>query len=167
MLYEVITGSIAFERSEVKFELDEHAAPVGVYLKENKESNRLIEEFMLLANKKVAEFIGKVEDKKEAKTFVYRIHDKPNSDKLFAFSNFIKRFGYKIQTKNDKQIAESMNNLLEEVRGKNEQTVVETLAIRTMAKAEYSTTNIGHYGLSFGHYSHFTSPIRRYSYNFV
>lgn len=156
------SGSIAFERSEVKFKLDEKSRPVGVYLKENKESNQMIEEFMLLANKKVAEFIGKPDGKKKAKTFVYRIHDEPNQDKLNAFSNFIKRFGYKIQTQSRKKIANSMNAVLSEVQGKNEQTVVETLAIRTMAKAEYSTKNIGHYGLSFDYYSHFTSPIRRY-----
>lgn len=155
-------GSIAFERSEVKFELDNEARPVGVYLKENKESNQLIEEYMLLANKKVAQFIGRPDGKKTVKTFVYRIHDEPNKEKLGAFSYFIKRFGYSVQTKSAKKIAESMNQLLVDVRGKNEQTVVETLAIRTMAKAEYSTKNIGHYGLSFSYYSHFTSPIRRY-----
>lgn len=155
-------GSIAFERSEVKFELDDEARPIGVYLKENKESNQLIEEYMLLANKKVAQFIGRPDGKKTVKTFVYRIHDEPNKDKLGAFSYFIKRFGYSVQTKSPKKIAESINQLLIDVRGKNEQTVVETLAIRTMAKAEYSTKNIGHYGLSFSYYSHFTSPIRRY-----
>jgi ribonuclease R len=155
-------GSIAFERDEVKFKLDEQARPVGIYLKENKESNQLIEEFMLLANKKVAEFVGKLDGKKTVKTFVYRIHDEPNKDKLSAFATFIKRFGYQIQTKSRKKIASSINNLLTEVHGKNEQTVVETLAIRTMAKAEYSTKNIGHYGLAFDYYSHFTSPIRRY-----
>jgi ribonuclease R len=156
------SGSIAFERSEVKFELDENAKPIGVYLKENKESNQLIEEFMLLANKRVAEFIGKPDGNKTIKTFVYRIHDEPNKEKLGAFSNFIKRFGYQVQTNSRKKIADSMNQLLEDVRGKNEQTVVETLAIRTMAKAIYSTKNIGHYGLAFDYYSHFTSPIRRY-----
>jgi len=156
------SGSIAFERSEVKFELDDQARPIGVYLKENKESNQLIEEFMLLANKKVAEFIGKPDGSKNIKTFVYRIHDEPNKDKLGAFAFFIKRFGYQVQTKSRKKIAESINQLLVDVRGKNEQTVVETLAIRTMAKAVYSTKNIGHYGLAFDYYSHFTSPIRRY-----
>lgn len=156
------SGSIAFERSEVKFQLDEKARPIGVYLKENKESNQLIEEFMLLANKKVAEFIGKPEANKGVRTFVYRVHDEPNKEKLNAFAQFIKRFGYQLQTKSAKKIADSMNQLLVDVHGKNEQTVVETLAIRTMAKAEYSTKNIGHYGLSFDYYSHFTSPIRRY-----
>ncbi len=155
-------GSIAFERDEVKFELDDKSKPVGVYLKENKESNQLIEEFMLLANKKVAEHIGKPDGKKTVKTFVYRIHDEPNKEKLGAFAYFIKRFGYQVQTKSRKKIADSMNQLLVDVKGKNEQTVVETLAIRTMAKAEYSTKNIGHYGLTFDYYSHFTSPIRRY-----
>lgn len=155
-------GAIAFERSEVKFNLDEQGKPIGVYVKENKESNQLIEEFMLLANKKVAEFVGKPNGNKKIKTFVYRIHDEPNNDKLNSFSYFIKRFGYSLQTKSKKKIAESMNNLLEEVQGKKEQTVVETLAIRTMAKAKYSTKNVGHYGLAFDYYSHFTSPIRRY-----
>lgn len=156
------SGSIAFERSEVKFELDENANPIGVYLKENKESNQLIEEYMLLANKKVAEFIGKPAEKKAIKTFVYRVHDEPNNEKLNAFSYFIKRFGYSIETKSKQKIADSINGLLDEVKGRKEQTVVETLAIRTMAKAEYSTQNLGHYGLSFDYYSHFTSPIRRY-----
>lgn len=155
-------GSIAFERSEVKFQLDEKARPIGVYLKENKESNQLIEEFMLLANKIVAEYVGKPDGNKVIKTFVYRVHDEPNKEKLNAFAYFIKRFGYQVQTKSAKKIASSMNQLLVDVHGKNEQTVVETLAIRTMAKAEYSTQNIGHYGLSFDYYSHFTSPIRRY-----
>ncbi|PKP11387.1 MAG: ribonuclease R [Bacteroidetes bacterium HGW-Bacteroidetes-4] len=155
-------GSIAFERSEVKFQLDDKARPIGVYLKENKESNQLVEEFMLLANRQVAEFVGKPDGKKTIKTFVYRVHDEPNKEKLNAFAHFIKRFGYQVQTKSPKKIAESMNQLLVDVQGRNEQTVVETLAIRTMAKAEYSTKNLGHYGLSFDYYSHFTSPIRRY-----
>lgn len=155
-------GAIAFERSEVKFRLDADAKPIEVYIKENKESNQLVEEFMLLANKKVAEFVGKPDGKKSIKTFVYRIHDEPNIDKLNRFSYFIKRFGYTLQTKSKKKIAQSMNNLLTEVQGKKEQNVLETLAIRTMAKAEYSTKNLGHYGLAFDYYSHFTSPIRRY-----
>ena len=117
---------------------------------------------MLLANKKVAEYIGKPDGKKSIKTFVYRVHDEPNKDKLGAFAQFIKRFGYQVQTKSSKKIAAGLNQLLEDVHGKNEQTVVETLAIRTMAKAEYSTKNLGHYGLAFDYYSHFTSPIRRY-----
>ena len=153
-------GSIDFERSEVKFKLDENGKPLGIYSKISKEANKLVEEFMLLANKKVAEFVGKTE--KKPKTFVYRIHDKPNREKLNAFSKFIKRFGYQLKLKSKKEIAQSINNLLSEVVGKNEQEVVETLAIRSMAKAEYSTKNIGHYGLAFDYYTHFTSPIRRY-----
>jgi len=156
------TGSFSFERQEVKFYLDENGKPTGVYFKEAKESNWLIEEFMLLANKKVAERIGKVKQGQHAKTFVYRIHDKPNTDKLLTFSNFIRQFGYSIKTASHKSIANSMNLLMTEVQGKNEQYVIESLAIRTMAKAKYSTQNIGHYGLSFEHYTHFTSPIRRY-----
>ena len=155
-------GAISFERSEVKFQLDEEARPIGVYLKEQKEANQLIEEFMLLANRKVAEFVGKPAEGKGKRTFVYRIHGEPNSEKLTAFAQFIKRFGYQLQTKTKKKIASSINSLLTDVNGKAEQTVVETLAIRTMARAEYSTKNIGHYGLAFDYYTHFTSPIRRY-----
>jgi len=156
------SGSIAFDRIEMKFEIDEKGKPLSVFFKEAKESNKLIEEFMLLANKRVAEFIGKTGDKKKAKTFVYRIHDKPDPDKLVSFNTFIKRFGHGIQLTTPKAIATSLNKLLNEVKGKNEQNVVETLAIRSMAKAEYSTRNIGHYGLAFDYYTHFTSPIRRY-----
>lgn len=156
------SGSIAFDRIEIKFNIDENGKPLSVYFKEAKESNKLIEEFMLLANKKVAEFVGKVQGKKSPKTFVYRIHDKPDPDKLASFNTFIKRFGHGIQLSTPGAIAQSLNKLLNEVKGKNEQNVVETLAIRTMAKAAYSTRNIGHYGLSFDYYAHFTSPIRRY-----
>ncbi len=155
-------GSIAFDRIEMKFEIDEKGKPLSVFFKEAKESNKLIEEFMLLANKRVAEFIGNVGPKKKAKTFVYRIHDKPDPDKLVSFNTFIKRFGHGIQLTTPKTIATSLNNLLNKVKGCNEQNVVETLAIRSMAKAEYSTRNIGHYGLAFDYYTHFTSPIRRY-----
>ena len=155
-------GSIAFERIEVKFNLDEEGKPLSVYFKEAKESNQLIEEFMLLANKRVAEYIGKPEDHKTPKTFVYRIHDKPDPDKLLNFNHFIHKFGYGLQLGTPGQISKSMNLLMNNVKGKNEQNVIETLAIRTMAKAVYSTRNIGHYGLSFEYYSHFTSPIRRY-----
>lgn len=155
-------GSLAFDRIEVKFILDEAGKPLSVYFKEAKESNQLVEEFMLLANKKVAELIGNPPDKKEPKTFVYRIHDKPDPDKLANFNNFIHKFGYGIQMGSPGQISKSMNSLMENVRGKNEQNVIETLAVRTMAKAVYSTRNIGHYGLSFEYYTHFTSPIRRY-----
>ena len=168
-------GSFSFERVEVKFHIDESGYPTGIYYKENKESNQLIEEFMLLANKRVAEFIGKPAGTKmhadttsneaprtKSKTFVYRIHDKPNQAKLESFAYFIKRLGYNIQTSGQKRISGSINQLMEKVRGKKEQNMVESLAIRTMAKAEYSVMNIGHYGLSFPYYSHFTSPIRRY-----
>jgi ribonuclease R len=155
-------GSFSFERVEVKFYIDDKGKPTGVYFKEAKESNWLIEEFMLLANKKVAERIGKVKQGQHAKTFVYRIHDKPNAEKLLNFSNFIHQFGYSVKTASHKAIAESMNRLLTDIQGKNEQYIIESLAIRTMAKAKYSTHNIGHYGLSFEHYTHFTSPIRRY-----
>jgi ribonuclease R len=155
-------GSIGFERIELKFEFDEKGKPVSVQFKESKDSNKLIEEFMLLANKRVAEFIGKPKKQKQPKTFVYRVHDKPDSEKLESFNTFINRFGYGIQTTSSNAISSSLNNLLQNIKGKKEQNLVETLAIRTMAKAEYSTRNIGHYGLSFEHYTHFTSPIRRY-----
>ncbi|NOZ47417.1 MAG: ribonuclease R [Chlorobi bacterium] len=156
-------GAISFERTEIKFNLDEKGKPLGIAFKEHGLSNQLVEEFMLLANKTVASFIaGKGKTEKHKKTFVYRIHDKPDRKKLNAFAYFIKRFGYKIEIKNDKQIASSINKLLDDVEGKKEQDVVENLAIRTMAKAKYSVHNIGHYGLAFAFYTHFTSPIRRY-----
>lgn len=155
-------GSLGFERIEVKFNLDENGKPLSVYFKEAKESNQLVEEFMLLANKHVAEFIGNPQDHKTPRTFVYRIHDKPDPDKLMNFNHFIHKFGYGLQLGTPGQISKSMNLLMTNVRGKNEQNVIETLAIRTMAKAAYSTRNIGHYGLSFEYYTHFTSPIRRY-----
>ena len=155
-------GSIAFDKVELKFKLDDKGHPLGVYFKESKEAHKLIEEFMLLANKKVAEFVGKVDNKEKQKTFVYRVHDTPNQDKLFAFSNFVERFGYRMNIGSTKNISNSINKLLSSVKGKAEQNVVETLAIRSMAKAEYTTENIGHYGLAFEYYTHFTSPIRRY-----
>jgi ribonuclease R len=155
-------GAIAFERVEVKFDIDENGKPLSVYFKEAKDSNRLIEEFMLLANKHVAEFVGKHSGSKTPRTFVYRIHDKPDPDKLSNFNAFIKRFGYGIQLTTTKTISTSLNSLLNNVKGKKEQNLIETLAIRAMAKAAYSTRNIGHYGLAFEYYSHFTSPIRRY-----
>ncbi|MCF6358835.1 MAG: ribonuclease R [Draconibacterium sp.] len=155
-------GSIAFDRFELKFNIDESGKPLSVYFKEAKDSNKLIEEFMLLANKQVAEFVGKKHGNKPPKTFVYRIHDKPDPEKLESLNTFIQRFGYGLQLTTPKLITNSLNNLLTNVKGKKEQNVVETLAIRTMAKAAYSTRNIGHYGLSFEYYSHFTSPIRRY-----
>ncbi|MDP2338837.1 MAG: ribonuclease R [Bacteroidota bacterium] len=155
-------GSIAFERVEVKFNIDENGKPLSVYFKEAKESNQLVEEFMLLANKRVAELIGNPVDHKTPRTFVYRIHDKPDPDKLMNFNHFIHKFGYGLLLGTPGQITKSMNQLMTNVKGKNEQNVIETLAIRTMAKAVYSTRNIGHYGLSFEYYTHFTSPIRRY-----
>lgn len=155
-------GSIAFERIEVKFNIDENGKPLSVYFKEAKESNQLVEEFMLLANKRVAEFIGNPPGQKTSPTFVYRIHDKPDPDKLVNFNHFIQKFGYSLLLGSPGQIAKSMNQLMGNLHGKNEQNVIESLAIRTMAKAAYSTRNIGHYGLAFEHYTHFTSPIRRY-----
>jgi len=155
-------GSIAFEREEVKIEVDEKGKPLRIYAREHSISHELIEEFMLLANKKVAEFIGKVKESKEKKTFVYRIHDRPDMEKLQKFSRFIKRFGHKISIKSGKETAISLNKVLEDVRGTREQDIVENLALRAMAKAEYSTGNIGHYGLAFDYYTHFTSPIRRF-----
>jgi ribonuclease R len=155
-------GAVTFEREEAKFELDENGKPLRVYFKEMKESNQLVEEFMLLANKKVAEKIGKKVAGQKPKTFVYRIHDKPNFDKLNSFSAFIKRFGYSMKLDNDARLSKEMNNVLSEVKGKPEAGLIETLAVRSMAKAIYATANIGHYGLAFPYYTHFTSPIRRY-----
>ncbi|MDL2140917.1 ribonuclease R [Flavobacterium tructae] len=150
-------GAISFDKVEVKFNLDEEGEPEGVYFKISKDANHLIEEFMLLANRKVAEYIGK-----QKKTFVYRIHDEPNEDKLIAMQTVIAKFGYKIDFRNKGDISKSLNALMEEVNGKKEQNLIDTLAIRSMSKAKYSTENIGHYGLAFDYYSHFTSPIRRY-----
>jgi ribonuclease R len=150
-------GAISFDKVEVKFNLNQESEPVGVYFKISKDANHLIEEFMLLANRKVAEFIGK-----QKKTFIYRIHDEPNEDKLFAMQALILKFGYKIDLREKKNISKSLNQLMEDVNGKKEQNLIDTLAIRTMSKAKYSTDNIGHYGLAFDYYSHFTSPIRRY-----
>ena len=154
-------GSIAFDKVEVRFRLDENKKPAGVYFKMQKDAHKLIEEFMLLANKAVAERIALPKNGEGIKTFIYRIHDKPNPERLLAFSEFIKTFGYKFNTNTD-NIAESMNQLLTEVQGQREEQMIEHLAIRTMAKAIYSTQNIGHYGLGFSNYTHFTSPIRRY-----
>ena len=150
-------GAISFDKVEVKFNLDAEGEPEGVYFKVSKDANHLIEEFMLLANRKVAEYIGK-----QKKTFVYRIHDEPNEDKLIAMQTVIAKFGYKIDFRNKGDISKSLNALMEEVNGKKEQNLIDTLAIRSMSKAKYSTDNIGHYGLAFDYYSHFTSPIRRY-----
>ena len=150
-------GAISFDKVEVKFLLDEHNNPLGVYTKESKEANKLIEEFMLLANRKVAEYASKLQ-----KTFVYRIHDVPDEEKLLQMQGIISRFGYKLNLKDKKNISHSINHLLQEVHGRKEQNLVDTLAIRSMSKAAYSTHNIGHYGLAFDDYTHFTSPIRRY-----
>ncbi len=152
-------GAISFDKVEVKFILDEKSNPEGVYFKESKDANKLIEEFMLLANRSVAEFIGKQQPKK---TFVYRVHDEPDDEKIAALENIIKRFGYKLNTKDRHSTATSMNKLLKDVHGKKEQNLIDTLAIRSMSKAMYTTHNIGHYGLAFDYYTHFTSPIRRY-----
>ena len=152
-------GSINFHSLEVKFELDDKGEPLGVFLKEQKDSNMLIEDFMLLANKRVATFIGA---KQNANPFVYRIHDNPDPEKLNIFSEFIKKFGYRIDTTSPKGISSSLNRLMRDVEGKAEEQLISQLAIRTMAKAVYTTDNVGHYGLGFKYYSHFTSPIRRY-----
>ncbi|NLD23709.1 MAG: ribonuclease R [Bacteroidales bacterium] len=156
-------GAINFDRYEVKFNLDEKGKPLGVYFVEGKESNHLIEEFMLLANKTVAQVIGKVPKGKKAKAFVYRIHDVPDPEKLDNFNQFILRFGHKMKTSGSKaDVAKSLNSILDKVQGRPEENLIETIAIRTMSKAIYSTNNVGHYGLAFEYYTHFTSPIRRY-----
>ena len=155
-------GAIAFDRYEVKFDIDETGKPLGTYVKVSKEANKLIEEFMLLANQTVAEFIGKTKNKTK-KTFVYRIHEQPDPERLRDFSSFISRFGYKMRTEGSKtDISKNINKLLDSVQGKPEENLIETLAIRSMQKARYTTDNIGHYGLAFKYYTHFTSPIRRY-----
>ena len=153
------SGAISFDKVEVKFNLDEDANPTGVFFKTSKDANKLIEEFMLLANRKVSEFVGKQNPKK---TFVYRVHAEPDEAKLAQLQTVVSRFGHKLNFKDRNSIASSLNKLLSDVVGKKEQNLVDTLAIRTMAKAEYTTHNIGHYGLAFDYYSHFTSPIRRY-----
>ncbi|MEO8088236.1 MAG: ribonuclease R [Bacteroidota bacterium] len=172
-------GAIAFEKAEVKFNLDEKGKPLGVYLKENKDANKLIEEFMLLANRSVAEWAGKTHQLKGeklkvknnqrktevavgARAFVYRVHDSPVSEKLQNFARFAGKWGYKLKIDNEKEISHSLNGLMKDLRGKKEQNVLEQLAVRTMSKAIYTTENIGHYGLAFDYYTHFTSPIRRY-----
>lgn len=155
-------GAISFESTEVKFKLDETGKPIGVFVKERKDAHKLIEDFMLLANKKVAEFVSKKGSGKKKYTFVYRSHDSPNLENLGNFALFAARFGYKINTKSDKEIAKSLNYLMEDVEGKKEQNVLTQLAIRSMAKAVYTTKKTSHYGLAFDHYTHFTSPIRRY-----
>jgi len=155
-------GSIAFHSQEVKFILDEKGKPIDTYIKEQKEANMLIEDFMLLANRRVAEKIGRKTGDQKPKTFVYRIHDEPNQEKLQKFSEFVAKLGYKMTIGSRKGLAKSFNTLFDQIAGKGEENMIESIAIRTMAKAVYSTVNIGHYGLAFQHYTHFTSPIRRY-----
>ncbi|WP_184543383.1 ribonuclease R [Mucilaginibacter sp. FT3.2] len=155
-------GAISFETTEVKFKLDENGKPIGVYVKERKDAHKLIEDFMLLANRKVAEHVSKMGKGKHKFTFVYRAHDSPKPEALANFAQFAARFGYKINTKSDKETAKSLNFLMEDVEGKKEQNVLTHLAIRSMAKAIYTTKTSSHYGLAFDHYTHFTSPIRRY-----
>ena len=155
-------GSIAFERDEVKIDVDKNGKPLRIYYRDHGASHELIEEFMLLANRCVATFVGNAKEKKDRKTFVYRVHDRPDEEKLRKFSHFIKKFGYKITLSSGKKTAETINRLLTDVKGTSEQDIVENLALRAMAKAEYTTVNIGHYGLAFDFYTHFTSPIRRY-----
>lgn len=156
-------GAISFERSEVKFDLDEQGKPIGVYFKESKDSNKLIEEFMLLANRQVAETIGKTEKGKKAKNFVYRVHEQPDQDKLESLASMAGRFGHKLTAQgNNKVISQGINRLMKDIHERPEENLLSTLAIRSMQKAVYTTHNIGHYGLAFDYYTHFTSPIRRY-----
>ena len=162
-------GAINFESQEVKFQLDENAKPIGVYIKESKEANWLVEEFMLLANKTVAEYVGKpktqntkLKTQNPAKTFVYRVHDEPNPEKLNTFVEFVAKLGFKMRVGSRKALAESYNSLFRDIAGRGEENMIDSIAIRTMSKAYYSTENIGHYGLAFPFYTHFTSPIRRY-----
>ena len=157
------SGAVDFDRVEVRFEIDEKGKPLSVYFKESKEANKLIEEFMLLANRTVAERIGKVGKDAKAKVFPYRIHDLPDPDKLDNLNWFVNRFGYKIRTSGSKtEVSKSLNKLLKEVHGKKEQNLIEMISLKAMQKAKYSTHNIGHYGLAFDYYTHFTSPIRRF-----
>ena len=156
-------GAINFDRYEVKFEIDEKGKPVSLYFKESKDANKLVEEFMLLANRTVAEQIGRVPKGKKAKVLPYRIHDLPDPEKLDNLNQFIARFGYKLRTSGTKtDISKSINHLLDDIQGKKEENLIETVSIRAMQKARYSTHNIGHYGLAFDYYTHFTSPIRRF-----
>ena len=155
-------GAISFESEEVKFHLDENGKPLGVYTKVRKDAHKLIEDFMLLANRRVAEYIGKQGKGKNKPTFVYRFHDTPKPDTLLNFSQFAAKFGHKLSTRTDKEAARSINALMERIEGQREQNLLTTLAIRSMAKAIYTTKNTSHYGLAFDYYTHFTSPIRRY-----
>ena len=156
-------GSVEFDRMEVRFDIDENGHPTGVYFKESKDANKLIEEFMLLANKTVAQAIGTPQGKKKPKAFVYRVHDMPDPGKLSDLSTLSRTFGYKVKSSGSlREVNKSINRMLADVKGKGEENFLSTLAIRSMAKAIYTTTNIGHYGLGFDYYTHFTSPIRRY-----
>ena len=151
-------GSINFNKKEVYFKLNEKKEPIGVFTKESKDANKLIEEFMLIANKKVAELFSEIKKQK----YIYRVHDQPDNEKLKSLKHIVKSFGYTLDLTSSKGISKSLNKLLKQVRGKEEQNLIESLALRSMSKAEYSTNNIGHYGLAFVNYTHFTSPIRRY-----
>ena len=151
-------GSINFNKKEVYFELNEKKEPVGVFTKESKDANKLIEEFMLIANKKVAQLFSQIKKQK----YIYRVHDLPDNEKLKSLKHIVKSFGYSIDLTSSKGISKSLNKLLDQIKGKQEQNLIESLALRSMSKAEYSTNNIGHYGLAFVNYTHFTSPIRRY-----
>ena len=156
-------GSINFDRSEVRFDIDDEGKPIGVYFKVAKDANKLVEEFMLLANRTVAESVGKQPKNKNPKTLPYRVHDLPDQDKLINLSEFIVKFGYKLKpTGSKEEVAKGLNKLLTDIHGKKEQNLIETVSLRAMMKARYSTHNIGHYGLAFDYYTHFTSPIRRY-----
>ncbi len=156
-------GSVEFDRAEVKFHIDDDGKPLGVFFKVAKDANKLIEEFMLLANRTVATFVGKPKDKKKPKAFVYRVHDVPDPTRLADLSAIARAFGYKVKASGTpREINRSINKMLSEVKGRGEENYLATLAIRSMAKAVYTTDNIGHYGLGFDYYTHFTSPIRRY-----
>ena len=155
-------GAINFSSTEVRFELDEKGKPIGIIVKESKDAHKLIEEFMLLANRAVASYVSKIKVNKEPIPFPYRIHDTPDDEKLKPFAAFAKKFGYTFDLHDERAVAASFNKMLKEVQGKPEQHVLEQLGIRTMSKAVYTSSNIGHYGLGFEYYCHFTSPIRRY-----
>ena len=155
-------GAINFHSTEIGFKLDEKGKPIETFVKESKEANHLVEEFMLLANKSVAALIGKPKGNKTPKTFIYRVHDEPNPEKLNTFTQFLNKLGYSLDIRSHDALAKSYNNLFDKIQGKGEENMIETIAIRTMTKAYYSTDNIGHYGLAFDFYTHFTSPIRRY-----
>jgi ribonuclease R len=157
-------GAVSFERAEFKFILDEKGKPLGVYTKEQKEANQMIEEFMLLANRRVAEYCAYREERgrKVQRAMVYRVHDEPNEEKLLRFRDFVMRFGYQFRPTKGRAVAKAINKLAHEVKGRPEENAIQSLAVRSMAKAFYTTDNVGHYGLAFKYYTHFTSPIRRY-----